>query len=58
MGHLDDVLELPRLFLHFGRQEQGSQRDFIAMEKMVSVEHVEPVRVHNRGVDAQLSPGF
>ncbi len=56
MRHLDDVLQLPGLLLHLGRQEEGGGRHRVAVEPGEAVEHVEPLHIHDGGVDAQLSP--
>ena len=52
--HLDDVLQLARLLLHLGSQEQAGQGDGVPVEALVGVEHVEAIRVHDRRVDAKL----
>jgi len=52
--HLDDVLQLARLLLHFGSQEQTGQGDGVPVEALVGVEHVEAIRVHDRCVNAKL----
>ena len=54
VGHLDDVLQLPRLLLHLGRQEQCRRSDGIPVEAGERVEHVEAMHVHDGGVDGQL----
>ena len=54
MRHLDDVLQLARLLLHFGSQEQAGQGDGVPVEALVGVEHVEAIRVHDRCVNAKL----
>ena len=56
MRHFDDVLQLPRLLLHLRGQEEGRQCDGVPVEVVVRVEHVEPVRVDDGSVDAQLRP--
>lgn len=49
---LDDGLDLARLFLDFGRQEQAGRCNAGAMEYLERVEHVEPMHVHDGRVDA------
>ena len=77
MGHLDDVLQLPRLLLnlenriaikgisdlnplmsdhHLCGEEEGCGCDGVPVEAVEGVEHVEPLHVHDRRVDAQLGP--
>ena len=55
--HLDDVLQLARLLLDLGGEEERGGGDRVAVEPVEGVEHVEPLHVHDRSVDAQLSPG-
>lgn len=54
--HLDDVLELPGLLFHFGCQKEGGRGDGVPVELAEAVEHVEPLHVHDRGIDTQLGP--
>ena len=54
--HLDDVLQLARLLLDLGGEEERGGGDRVAVEPVEGVEHVEPLHVHDRSVDAQLSP--
>ena len=56
VGDLDDVLELPGLFLDLGGEEERRGGDRVAVELGERVEHVEPLHVHDRRVDAQLGP--
>ena len=57
MRHLDDVLQLARLLLDLGGEEERGGGDGVAVEPVEGVEHVEPLHVHDRSVDAQLSTG-
>lgn len=54
---LDDMFQLARLLLHFGREEQRCRRYRVAVEVGERVEHVETVHVNDSGVDTQLSTG-
>lgn len=56
MRHLDDVFQLSRLLLDLGGQEQRRRCDRVTVEPLERVEHVEPLHVHDRRVDAQLGP--
>ena len=58
VGDLDDVLELPGLLLDLGGEEERRGGDRIAVELGERVEHVEPLHVHDGGIDAELCPGI
>lgn len=55
--HLDHVLQLARLLLDLGRQEQAGRCDAVPVEMRERVEGIEPVHVHDGRVDAELRPG-
>ena len=56
MSDFDYMLQLSGLFLDFGSEEQGSDRNVVAVEPVERVEHVETLHVHNARVDAKLRP--
>ena len=56
VGHFYDMFQFSWLFLNFGRQEECSCCDGIAMESLEGMEHVETLHVNNGRVDAKLSP--
>lgn len=52
--HLDDVLELARLLLDLSGEKECCRGDAVPMELREGMERVEPVHVHDGGVDAEL----
>lgn len=52
VGNLDNMLQLSRLLLHLSSQEKCSSRDIVSVELGEAVKHIEPLHVHNRGIDA------
>ncbi len=51
VSHFDDMLQLSRLFFHFGGKEEGSKGNGITMKPVVGVEHVKTLSVNNGRVD-------
>ena len=56
MSDFDYMLQLSGLFLDFGGEEEGSDRDVVAVEPVERVEHVETLHVDDASVDAKLRP--
>ena len=56
VSDFDYMLQLPGLFFDFGCEEQGSDRDVVAVEAVERVEHVETLHVDDASVDAKLRP--
>lgn len=46
LRHLNDVLQLARLLLYFGSEEEGSCCYRVPVESRERMKHVEPVHVH------------
>ena len=56
MSDFDYMLQLSGLFLDFGGEEEGSDRDVVAVEPVERMEHVETLHVDDASVDAKLRP--
>jgi len=54
VGSPDNVLQLPRLLLHLGGQEEASRRHGVPVKVSERVEGVEAMHIHDGRVDAQL----